>query len=98
MDRAIQAVSGSLIAQAEAIRLREGWRVWRALWATLEREPPADRLLTVCMYCERFRSDTGEWLAPPPRLADMLHDSKVLQATHGVCSICLAGKLDELPG
>jgi hypothetical protein len=96
--RAVYAVTGSLMSQAEASRTREGWRVWRALWVELERKPPADRMLTVCMYCERFHASTGEWAATPPGLAEMLHDPKLVQITHGVCPVCLAARLDGPPG
>jgi hypothetical protein len=48
-------------------------------------------MLGVCMYCERYHANTGEWVAAPPALAEMLHDPKVVQLTHGVCPICLAG-------
>jgi hypothetical protein len=97
-DRATEAVTGSLMAQTQAIRSREGWRVWRALWDKLEREPPAHRMLTVCMYCERVHASTGEWVATPPEIAEMLHDPKVVQVTHGVCPICLADRLDQPTG
>ena len=91
MERAGEAVTGSFIAQTEAIRTRESWSIWRAHWADLESLPPAERMLGVCMYCERFRANTGEWIAAPPRLAEMLRDPKVVGLTHGVCPICLAG-------
>jgi hypothetical protein len=91
IERAAETVTGSLMARAEAIRGREGWRTWRVHWAELEKQPPADRLLSVCMYCERFRAHTAEWVATPPGLAEILHDPKVVQLTHGVCPICLAG-------
>ena len=97
VDRVVEAVTGSFIAQAEAIRLRDGWRIWRAHWATLETKPPAERMLVVCMYCEQFHANTGEWVAPPPGLAEMLQDPKLVQVTHGACPICLAGKLDQPP-
>jgi hypothetical protein len=95
LDRATEAVTGSHIARAHASRAREAGRVWRALWAKLEAEPPADRMLAVCMYCERIRADTGEWIAPPPELAEMLRDRRVVQLTHGACPICLAGHLGD---
>ena len=91
MDRAVEAVTGSFIAQTEAIRTRESWRIWRAYWADLGGLPPAERLVGVCMYCGRFRANTGEWVTAPPRLAEMLHDPKVVDLTHGACPICLAG-------
>jgi hypothetical protein len=91
IDRAVEAVTGSRIARAEAVRLREGWHAWRAHWAELEKLPPAERVLGVCMYCERIRANTGEWVATPPALAEMLYDPKVVSLTHGVCPICLAG-------
>jgi hypothetical protein len=97
IERAADAVTGSFIARAEAIRGREAWRIWRAHWAELERLPPANRMLGVCMYCERYHANTGEWAAAPPALAEMLHDPKMVQLTHGVCPICLAGRLDEPP-
>lgn len=91
IDRAVEAVTGSRIARAEAVRLREAWHTWRAHWAEIERFPPADRMLGVCMYCERYHANTGEWVAAPPELAEMLRDPKAVQLTHGVCPICLAG-------
>jgi hypothetical protein len=94
-ERAAEAVAGSLIARTDAFRGREAWRIWRAHWSELERLPPADRLLGVCMYCERYHASTGEWVAAPPALAEMLRDRKVVQLTHGICPICLAGRLDE---
>lgn len=97
-ERAVEAVTGGLIAQAEAARARVGWRGWRAIWARLQGEPLPQRMVVVCMYCERFRCDTGEWLAPPPGLVPLLHDPSIVQVTHGACPICLAGHLDERPG
>ena len=91
MERAVDAITGSFIARTEAVRTREAWRIWRAHWAELDRLPPAERLLGVCMYCERFRTTTGEWVAAPPGLAEILHDPRVVGLTHGVCPICLAG-------
>jgi hypothetical protein len=91
IERAIEAVTGSRIARTDAARLREAWRTWHAHWAALERLPPAERVLGICMYCERIRASTGEWVATPPALAEMLHDPKVVSLTHGVCPICLAG-------
>ena len=90
MARAVDAVTGSFMSRTQASRTREGWRVWRALWAELEGKPLADRMLTVCMYCERLRASTGEWAATPPGLAEMLRDPKLVQVTHGVCPVCLA--------
>jgi hypothetical protein len=55
-------------------------------------------MLTMCMYCERFHAGTGEWAATPPGLAEMLHDPKLVQVTHGVCPICLAARLDGPTG
>jgi hypothetical protein len=98
LDRAVEAVTGSILARADAIRGREGWRIWRAHRADLEKHPVPDRMLAVCMYCERFRAHTGEWVAAPPGLAEMLHDPRQVQVTHGVCPICLAGRLDEPTG
>lgn len=95
IDRAMDAVTGSFIARTQASRAREAWRAWREQWAQLEQEPPADRMLAVCMYCERFRANTGEWVATPPWLTEMLHDPKVVQLTHGACPICLAQHLER---
>ena len=97
LERAAEAVTGSFMARAEAIRGREAWRTWRAHWAELERLPPADRMLGVCVYCERYHANTGDWVAAPPALAETLRDPKAVQLTHGVCPICLAGRLDEPP-
>jgi len=94
--RADEARTGIHMSRAEARRVREGWRAWRAEWARIEEEPAAERMLTVCMYCERFHITTGEWLAIPVGLAGMLHDPKLVQLTHGVCPICLAGRLGEV--
>jgi hypothetical protein len=91
MERAAEAITGSFIAQAEAARTRKSWRIWRAHWADLGRLPPAERVLGICMYCERIRANTGEWVATPPALAELLYDPKVVSLTHGVCPICLAG-------
>jgi hypothetical protein len=74
MERAGEAVTGSLIACTDSIRGRAAWRTWRAQWADLERLPAAEQLLAVCMYCERFRATTGEWVACPPGLVEMIHD------------------------
>jgi hypothetical protein len=52
-------------------------------------------MLAVCRYCERFRASAGEWVATAPGLAEMLHDPKVVQVTHGICPICFAGRLGE---
>jgi hypothetical protein len=90
--------TASQMAQAEARRQREAWRAWRAMWAGLQREAPAERMLTVCMYCERFLADTAEWIATPPSLTEILHDPAIVQVTHGACPICLAGHLPERPG
>jgi hypothetical protein len=79
-----------LRAPTPAARARRGASGGQ-VWAKLEAEPPADRMLAVCMYCERIRADTGEWIAPPPELAEMLRDRRVVQLTHGACPICLAG-------
>ena len=97
IDRATETVTGSRNARTHASRAREAWRVWRALWAKLEAEPPAKRYLTACMYCERVRADTDEWMALPADLAEMLHNPQVVQVTHGACPICLEAHLDE-PG
>src|SRR5215216_3197806 len=72
LDRAIEAVMGSRMARTEAVRLRKAWHIWRSHWAELERLPPAERVLGVCMYCERIRINTGEWVATPPALTEML--------------------------
>jgi hypothetical protein len=91
MERAVEAITGSRMTRADASRAREAWHSWHAAWAALERLPPAERVLGVCMYCERIRANTGEWVATPPALAEMLHDPTVVSLTHGVCPICLAG-------
>jgi hypothetical protein len=96
IERATEAVLASLMARAHAIRGREGWRIWRAHWAELEKQPPAERLLAVCMYCERFRVTTGEWVATPPGFSEMLRHPELFQITHGVCPICLAEHLERL--
>jgi hypothetical protein len=95
IERATEAVTGSHIARMHSSRAREAWRTWHSLWSRLRREPLAERMLTVCMYCERVRTDTGEWLAPPVDLAEILHDQQLVQLTHGACPICLAAHLDE---
>jgi hypothetical protein len=92
---AANSVTESLAARARAMASREGWRIWREQWATMEGEPPDERLLAVCMYCERFRAHTGEWAAPPPGLTAMLHDPKVMQITHSICAKCLARRFGE---
>lgn len=89
--RADEAVSASHMALADARREREGWRAWRAVWKAIQRDAPAERMLTVCMYCERFRAETGEWIVTPPTLAEKLHHQEIVPVTHGVCPICLAG-------
>jgi hypothetical protein len=94
IERATEAVIGSIMARTRATRGREGWRTWRTHWAELEKQPPAERLLAVCMYCERFRVTTGDWVATPPGLTEMLHDPKLIQVTHGVCPVCLAAHLE----
>jgi hypothetical protein len=81
------------MAQTDARRDREAWRAWRAVWAALQREAPAERMATVCMYCQRLRADTSEWVAIPASLAEMLHDPTIVQVTHGACPICFAGHL-----
>jgi hypothetical protein len=96
-ERAAEAVLGSLMARAEATRGREAWRSWRAYWIELEKQPPAERMLAVCMYCERFRATTDEWVVFPPGLAEMLRDPKVVQVTHSACPICLAAHLEQSP-
>jgi hypothetical protein len=98
LARAVDAVTGSLMSQTQTSRTREGWRVWRELWVALDRKPPADRMPTVCMYCERLQASTGEWAATSPGLAEMLHDPKLVQVSHGVCPVCLAARLDGPPG
>jgi hypothetical protein len=90
--------TASQMVQAEARRERVAWRAWRAVWAGLKRKAPAERLVTVCMYCQRFRADTAEWVVTPPDLAQLLHDQQVVQVTHGACPICVAGHLPERPG
>lgn len=60
IERAQDAVMGSHLARTEALRLRHAWGAWRAQWAEIEATPLAERMLTVCMYCERFRVTTGE--------------------------------------
>ena len=91
---AAETRTASLMAQAEARRERAAWEAWRALWATLQLEPPPARMLTVCMYCERFRGTTGEWVLAAQALREMLRDPKLVQVTHGSCPICLAGHMD----
>ena len=91
VERAAEAITGSFVARAEAVRTRESWRTWHAHRSELERLLPAERVLGVCMYCERIRANTGEWVTTPPALTEMLHDPKVVSLTHGVCPICLAG-------
>jgi hypothetical protein len=98
LARADETRTASSMARAEARREREAWRAWRAMWAGLRREAPAERMLTVCMYCERFLADTSEWIATPPSLAETLHDPAIVQVTHGACPMCLAGHLPDRPG
>jgi broad specificity phosphatase PhoE len=98
LDRATEAVTGSHMARRYARLSREAWRAWRAQWNALEVLPPTERLLVVCMYCERFRDVTGDWMLAPTELAEMLHDRTVVQLTHGACPLCLAAHLDEVPG
>jgi hypothetical protein len=98
LARAVDAVTGSHMSRTQASRTREGWRVWRELWVTLGQRPPADRMPTVCMYCERLQATTGEWAATPTGLAEMLHDPQLVQVSHGVCPVCLAARLDGPPG
>ena|SRR5438132_1477933 len=97
IDRAVEAMIGSVMARTDARRDRKAWGAWRAQWAALERLPPDQRMLTVCMYCERFRVDTGEWVAATAGLAGVLHDPKVIQVSHGACPICVAGRLGDPP-
>jgi hypothetical protein len=94
LERAAEAVEGSHIAQQHARQVVEGWRVWRTLRGTLERQPPAERMLPVCMYCGRVRYTTGEWVRTPP-LTEMLPDPRLIQVTHGACPICFAGHLPD---
>jgi hypothetical protein len=98
IERAQDAVMGSHLARTEALRLRHAWGAWRAQWAEIEATPLAERMLTVCMYCERFRVTTGEWVAATPDMTRVIRDRTRVNLTHGVCPICLAGKLDEPAG
>jgi CheY-like chemotaxis protein len=93
LERAREAVLGSLMARSAAVLGREGWRAWRGLWAKLEATRLEQRMVTACMYCERLQSATGEWIAVPAGLAEMLRDPQVVQLSHGACPICLAGHL-----
>jgi hypothetical protein len=95
IERATEAITGSVMARADSVHARETWRLWRALWREVGGKRTTDRIVTVCMYCERFHANTGEWAAAPPSLTEMLHDPKVVQLTHGVCPICLAGRLGD---
>jgi hypothetical protein len=97
LARADETRTATFMVQADARREREAWRAWRTAWATLERDPPPDRMLTVCMYCERFYSPAGEWAAIPRVLADLLQEGETIpvQVTHGACPLCLAAHLEE---
>jgi hypothetical protein len=97
LARADETRTASLMVRANARREREAWRAWRAVWATLERDLPTERMLTVCMYCERFCSPDGDWAAIPRVLADLLQEGETIpvQVTHGVCPLCLAAHLEE---
>jgi hypothetical protein len=93
--RADEAVSASHMALADARREREGWRRGGRC-GRRSRDAPAERMVTVCMYGERFRAETGEWIVTPPTLAEKLHHPEIVPVTHGVCPICLAGSLPWL--
>jgi len=67
IERAQDAVMGSHLARTEALRLRHAWGTWPAQWAEIEAMALADRMLTVCIYCERFRVTTGEHDQGNPR-------------------------------
>jgi hypothetical protein len=86
-DSASMAVSKAreLVRKSAALRLERG--CWRHLWAVLRTEH--DRVIAICAYCQRVRTQQGDWGAIPARMRVFLSVTSVLIVTHGICPECV---------
>jgi hypothetical protein len=65
-------------------RAREYWRqVLEGL------DAGSDRLIPVCAYCDQVRAGEGLWERIPTGVMRLLHHSKGIGVTHGICPVCV---------
>jgi hypothetical protein len=60
---------------------------WRQILEGLD--AGAERLIPVCAYCDRVRAGEGLWERIPTGVMRLLHHSKVIDVTHGICPVCV---------
>jgi hypothetical protein len=60
---------------------------WRQILEGLE--AGSERLIPVCAYCDRVRAGEALWERIPTGVMRLLHHSKVIDVTHGICPVCV---------
>jgi hypothetical protein len=74
-----------LVTLSQALqREREYWR--RILEGL---DTGSERLIPVCAYCEQVRAREGLWERIPTGVMRLLHHSKGIGVTHGICPVCV---------
>ena len=68
--------------------LRRERGLWRHIWAALEGDH--DRVVALCAYCQRVRTQENEWGSIPARVRVFLSVTSMLTVTHGICPECVA--------
>jgi len=56
---------------------------WRQILEGLD--AGSERLIPVCAYCDRVRAPEDLWERIPTGVMRLLHHSKVIDVTHGIC-------------
>ena len=76
------------LSVADCKRQRLERRQWKAIWSALRARP--DHFAACCAYCTRFRTPSGEWVAIPAGVNQILHHFPALNVSHGICPDCLS--------
>jgi hypothetical protein len=74
-----------LVAVSQALRRERDY--WRQILEGLD--AGSERLIPVCAYCDRVRAREGLWERIPTGVMQLLHHSKVIDVTHGICPVCV---------
>jgi FixJ family two-component response regulator len=70
------------------------FRYRECLRAGAERSGPETELITICAWCRKVRSKSGEWLG----LADFIIGAGVSKFTHGICRPCGQREMEKIGG
>jgi hypothetical protein len=94
LDRvlATNAAARAAVEQAmELVTLSQALRREREYWRQILDgfDAGAERLIPVCAYCDRVRAGEGLWERIPTGVMALLHYSKVIDVTHGICPVCV---------